>query len=47
MCHEIFHLKFNNVHILVSNLDMLYSLRPKLLEYFDWNTNIKESMKNL
>jgi hypothetical protein len=26
---------------------VLYSHRPKLLECFDWNTNIKESMKNL
>jgi hypothetical protein len=26
---------------------MIYSLHPKLLEYFDWNANIKESMRNL
>jgi hypothetical protein len=25
----------------------LYSLHPKLLECFDWNRNIKESMRNL
>jgi hypothetical protein len=24
-----------------------YSLCPKLLEYFDWKTNIKESVRNL
>jgi hypothetical protein len=24
-----------------------YSLHPKLLKCFDWNTNIKESMRNL
>jgi hypothetical protein len=25
----------------------IYSTRFKLLECFDWNTNIKESMRNL
>jgi hypothetical protein len=24
-----------------------YSLHPKIFELFDWNTNIKESMRNL
>jgi hypothetical protein len=26
---------------------ILYSFHPKLLECFDWNTNIKELMRNL
>jgi hypothetical protein len=32
----------SSVHIII-----MYSFRPKLLECFDWNTNIKESMRNL
>jgi hypothetical protein len=24
-----------------------YSFGPKLFKYFDWNTNIRESMRNL
>jgi hypothetical protein len=35
------------LQILHTSLPVLYSLRPKLLECFDWNTNIKESMRNL
>jgi hypothetical protein len=44
-----------HLHLTVSNplphprfqAHNLYSLHPKLLECFDWNTNIKESMRNL
>jgi hypothetical protein len=34
-------------HAWFEDLLALYSLHPKLLECFDWNTYIKESVKNL
>jgi hypothetical protein len=37
----------NRVLLVEISRSALYSLRPKLIECFDWNTNIKESMRNL